>query len=47
MNPQELREKILMFYKDAPISEETIKALSKRGFYKLTEIQRCTLIPSL
>lgn len=36
-----------MFYKDAPLSEETQKALSKRGFFKLTEIQRSTLMPCL
>lgn len=36
-----------MFYKDAPISKETQKSLEKRGYYKLTEIQWCTLLLAL
>lgn len=39
----QLRKKLKLFFKDLPISHETVQALKKRNFYKLTEVQRCAV----
>lgn len=38
-----LAKKLKIAFKDLPISSETLTALIKRKFYKLTEVQRCVI----
>ena len=40
---QELQRALKLYFKDLAISSHTLKALERRGFSKLTEIQRCVI----
>lgn len=40
---KELHKKLKIMYTHLPISQESLKGLRKKKFYKLTEIQRCVI----
>ena len=43
MNENDLLQKMKLYFRNLPISAETLKALTKRNFIKLTEVQRCCI----
>ena len=43
MSEQDLLQKLKLYFRNLPISNETLKALTKRNFIKLTEVQRCAI----
>lgn len=43
MNEHDLLQRMKLYFRNLPISAETLKALTKRNFIKLTEVQRCSI----
>lgn len=43
MNEKDLLQKMKLYFRNLPISLESIKALTQRNFVKLTEVQRCAI----
>ena len=39
----EAKQRYKLFFSDLPISNNSIKSLSKRNFNKMTEVQRCVI----